>query len=140
MLIKRIVMTIAVFVAVVSANAGTATAEPELPACQTTPYRSEVVHQWRTGSWGYLYRVIWCVENANITWAVQDVVPVLPDDSGCTWEGMAGDDMDPVGNSESWTGFTMGWFSCPDDPTDYPWGVILVHPDGTSEIAGQGTV
>jgi hypothetical protein len=143
MIIKRIVMTISVFLtflAVISTGAGTAAAEPDLPACQTTPWRSEVVQQWETGSWGYLYRVIWCVEDATIKWAVSDIVPVLPDDSNCTWGGMSKQDLGPVGGSDSWTGFSMGWFSCPD-PTDndYPWGIVMIHPDGTSEIPGQGT-
>lgn len=141
MLIKRIVMTIAVlltFLAVIPA--GPAAAEPDLPACQTTPWRSEVVQQWETGSWGYLYRVIWCVEDATIKWAVSDIVPVLPDDSSCTWGGMSKQDLGPVGDSDSWTGFSMGWFLCPN-PTDndYPWGIVMIHPDGTSEIPGQGT-
>jgi hypothetical protein len=139
---KRIGATITIFLtflAVISANAGTAAAEPDLPACRTTPSRSQVVHQFKTGSWGYLYRVIWCVEESRVTWAVPDIVPVLPDDSPCTWQGMSDLDLGPVGNGESWTGFSMGMFSCPGGENDYPWGIVMVHADGTSEIPGQGT-
>jgi hypothetical protein len=142
---KRIMTTIAaflLFLGAISAGAGAAVAEPDLPECQTTPWRSEVVHQWKTGSWGYLYRVVWCVEETAITWAVSEIVPVLPDDSDCTWGGTTQDNLGPVGDSESWTGFSMGKFSCPNGgqgQLDYPWGIVLLHPDGTSEIPGQGT-
>jgi hypothetical protein len=144
MTIKRIVATIAVlltFVAVTSASTGAA-AEPDLPDCQTNPWQSQVVHQWKTGSWGYLYRVIWCVEGARVKWAVPDVVPVLPDDSDCTWMESKVNSLKPEPNSDNWLGFTMGWFSCPSavgTVDDYPWGIIHVSPDGTSDIQDQGT-
>jgi hypothetical protein len=143
--IKRIFTVIATFVTfmtAITAGAGTAAAEADLPECQTVPWRSQVVQQWNTGSWGYLYRIVWCVERSTITWAVPEIVPVVPDDSECTWEGTSEQDLGPVGNSNSWAGFSMGLFSCPDGDqsvADYPWGIILIHPDGTSEISGQGT-
>jgi hypothetical protein len=101
-----------------------------------------VVHEFSEGSWGYLYRIIWCVEGTQVTWAVPDVVPVLPDDSDCTWVETKVESLAPVPGSDNWLGFNMGWFSCPDgDGTidDYPWGIIHVHPDGTSDIQDQGT-
>jgi hypothetical protein len=52
MTIKRMVTTIAAFlafVAMTSTNAGTA-AEPDLPLCQTNRWRSEVVQQFDEGS------------------------------------------------------------------------------------------
>lgn len=145
MTIKRMVTTIGVFLAfivVTSANAGTAAAEPELPPCQTNPWRSAVVQEYSEGSWGYLYRVIWCVEGNRITWAVPDVVPILPDDSDCTWKGPLENSLGPASNSDNWLGFNMGWFSCPTGGAmnnDFPWGIIHVRPDGTSDIQDQGT-
>lgn len=145
MTIKRMVTTIGVFLAfilVTSANAGAAAAEPELPSCQTIPWRSAVVQQFSEGSWGYLYRVIWCVEGTQITWAVPDVVPILPDDSDCTWKGPLANSLGPVAGSGNWLGFNMGWFSCSTaDGTnnDFPWGIIHVRPDGTSDIQDQDT-
>jgi hypothetical protein len=145
MTVKRIVTAIAVFlafIAMTSANVGAAAAEPDLPPCQTNPWRSEVVQEFSEGSWGYLYRLIWCVEDTQITWVVADVVPVLPDDSDCTWNGPLENSLGPVPNSDNWLGFTMGWFSCPTaDGTnnDFPWGIIHVRPDGTSDIQDQGT-
>lgn len=142
MTIKRVVTTAAVFLAFVvtiSANAGTAAAEPDLPACQTNPWRSEVVQQFDEGSWGYLYRIIWCVEGTQVRWAVPEVVPVLPDASECTWTGTKANSLAPLPNDDEWLGFNMGWFTCPDTGDDYPWGIVLVRPDGTSDILDQGT-
>jgi hypothetical protein len=145
MTIKRMVTTVAVFlafVAMTSASAGTAAAEPDLPQCQTNPWRSEVAHEFREGSWGYFYQLTWCVEDARITWVVPEVVPVLPDNSDCTWMETKAESLKPVPNSDSWLGFNMGWFSCPSgDGTveDYPWAMILVAPDGASYIHAQGT-
>jgi hypothetical protein len=142
---RRIVATIAVFlsfVVVTSVNAVPAGAEPELPPCQTTPWSSEVVHEFSAGEWGYLYRLIWCVEGAKIKWAVPDVVPVLPDASDCTWKGPLENSLKPVPNSENWLGFAMGWFSCPPaggTEGDYPWGIIHIRPDGTSSVQDHGT-
>jgi hypothetical protein len=142
MTIKRLVTTITAllaFIVVTSANAGTAAAEPELPPCQTTPWQSDVAHEFSTGSWGYLYRVIWCVEETQTIWAVSDVVPVLPDDSDCTWMETKAESLKPMANSDTWMGFHMGWFSCPDGTDEYPWAIITVSPDGTSTIQDQGT-
>jgi hypothetical protein len=53
MTIKRMVTTIAAFlafIAMTSTNAGTAAAEPDLPLCQTNRWRSEVVQQFDEGS------------------------------------------------------------------------------------------
>jgi hypothetical protein len=140
----RVVTIIAVlltFLAIISTGAGTAAAEPDLGPCKTTPLRSKVVHQWETGSWGYLYRLIWCVEETEITWVVPEIVPILPDDSDCTWQGMEEESLEQV--DDNWSGFAMGWFSCPNAPdraaADYPWGRITVRPDGTSDIAEEGT-
>jgi len=143
MTVKRI--AVAVFLTLVtmaSANAGTAAAEPDLPACQTEPWRSVVVHEFSAGEWGYLYRLIWCVENRQIKWVVSDVVPVLPDASDCTWMGTKAESLRPVTNSDTWLGFNMGWFSCPGGggtTDDYPWGIIHVASDGTSGIQDQDT-
>jgi hypothetical protein len=145
MTIKRMVTMIGVFltfIVMTSVNAGAAAAEPELPPCQTNPWRSAVVQEFSEDSWGYLYRVIWCVEGAQITWAVPEVVPILPDDSDCTWKGPLENSLGPASNSDNWLGFNMGWFSCPagDGMTnDYPWGIVHVRPDGTSDIQDQGT-
>lgn len=142
MTVKRMAITIAVFLAfltMTSANAGAAAAEPDLPPCQTNPWRSVVVHEFSAGSWGYLYRLIWCVENTQIKWVVPEVVPVLPDDSDCTWMGTKAESLKPVTNSDSWLGFNMGWFSCPGTPGDYPWGIIRVASNGTSVIQDQDT-
>lgn len=144
MAINRTVTTIAiffVFIVMALANARSASAEPDLPPCQTDPWRSEVVHEFREGSWGYLYRIIWCVEETQVKWAVSEVVQVLPDSSDCTWMGTKVDSLAPVPNSDNWLGITMGWFSCPNGdttPDDYPWGIIHVRPDGTSDIQDQG--
>jgi hypothetical protein len=130
------------FVAVTSETTGTASAEPDLPPCQTTPWRSEVVHQFSTGKWGYLYRLVWCVEQTKIKWAVPDVVPVLPDASDCTWKSPLANSLERVPDSDNWLGFNMGWFSCPVDggtDGDYPWGIIIIRPDGTSAIQDQRT-
>ena len=142
--IKRIVTTIFVLALIVgmAITPGTAAAEPELPQCQTNPLRSAVVQESSEGSWGYLYRVIWCVENARITWAVPDVVPILPDDSDCVWKGQVDNSLEPMPNSTGWLGFNMGWFSCPAAggmTNDFPWGIIHVRPDGTSAIQDQDT-
>jgi hypothetical protein len=145
MTIKRMGITIAIFLAFIvvpSATAVTAAAEPDLPACQTNPWRSVVVHEFDEGSWGYLFRVIWCVEGTHVKWAVSDVVPVVPDDSDCTWVESKVNSLKPVPNSDNWLGFSMGWFSCPSpggSVDDYPWGIIHVRPDGTSAIQDQGT-
>ena len=143
MIIKRIVTIIAVLLAVVtSATVGTAAAEPELPPCQANPQRSDVVLEFSEGEWAYLYRLIWCVEENRITWAVPDVVPVLPDSSDCSWMGMFEESLEPTPGGESWLGFAMGRFSCPNGaeaPDDYPWGIIHVRPAGTSAIQAQGT-
>jgi hypothetical protein len=145
MTVRSTITAIGVFLAFVlatSANAGTAAAEPNLPPCQTNPWRSEVVHEFDEGSWAYLYRVIWCVEQNRVTWAVSDIVPVLPDDSDCTWMGTKAESLAPDQNSGDWLGFTMGWFSCPGNGgtvDDYPWGIIDVRPDGTSHIQDHGT-
>lgn len=142
MTIRRMIMTVAVFLAFIAAPSATTAAEPDLPACQTNPWRSVVVHEFTEGSWGYLYRVIWCVEGAQVRWAVADVVPVLPDDSDCTWMDSKVNSLKPMPNSASWLGFNMGWFSCPGDDgsvDDYPWGIIQVRPDGSSAIQDQGT-
>jgi hypothetical protein len=82
------------------------------------------------------------VENTHITWVVPEVVPVLPYHSDCTWMKTEAESLKPVANSDNWLGFNMGWVSCPSgDRTadDYPWGIILVAPDGTSYIHAQGT-
>lgn len=145
MTIKRMVTTIGVFltfIVMTSVHAGAAAAEPELPPCQTNPWRSAVVQEFEEGSWGYLYRVIWCVEGSQIRWAVPEVVPILPDDSDCTWKGPLENSLGPVSNSDNWLGFNMGWFSCPAGggmTNDFPWGIVHVHPDGTSDIQDQGT-
>lgn len=145
MTIKRMVTMIGVFLAVVvgaSANAGTAAAEPELPVCQTDPWRSEVVHEFSDGEWGYLYRIIWCVEQTQVTWAVADVVPVVPDGSDCTWMNTKAESLEPLDGTGNWLGFHMGWFSCANNDAttdDYPWGIIHLRPDGTSVIQAQGT-
>ena len=142
---KRTATTIAVLLAAVAAtavNTGTATAEPDLPACQTVPWRSEVAQQFSAGRWGYLYRLIWCVEQGKITWAVPEVVPVLPDASDCTWQGPLEDSLKQEPNSDNWLGFDMGLFVCPaggGTDGDYPWGIIHIRPDGTSSIQDQGT-
>ena len=105
--LKRIAATIVVFLAVVvaiSANSAVATADTDLPSCQTTPWRSDVVHEFREGKWGYLYRVIWCVEQAKIKWAVQDVVTVVPDASDCTWRGFMANSLNQEPNSDNWLG------------------------------------
>ena len=145
MTIKRIVTIIGAFLALIvttSVNAGGAAAEPELPSCQTNPLRSAVVQQFSEGEWGYLYRVIWCVEGTQITWAVADVVPILPDDSDCSWKGPLDNSLAPMPDGDGWLGFNMGWFTCPtaDGTTnDFPWGIIHVRPDGTSVIQDQDT-
>lgn len=142
MRVNSVVATIVVFLAMISAGAGTAAAEPELGPCQTAPWRSKVVHQWETGSWGYLYRLIWCVEETEITWVVPEVVPILPDDSDCVWVGTARNSLEQVPNSDDWSGLVMGWFSCPtvpdDTADDYPWGRIIIRTDGSSEIVAEG--
>lgn len=143
--IKRIATTAVVFLACVvvsSTTAGGAAAEPELPPCQSNPFRSEVVHEYKDGSWGYLYRLIWCVEGAQITWAVADVVPVLPDTSNCTWQGPLEDSLRPAPNGDDWIGFNMGSFTCPTSggmDADFPWGILHIRPDGTSAIQDQDT-
>lgn len=142
MTVKRMAIIITVFLAfstMISTSAGTAAAEPDLPPCQTEPARSVVVHEFSEGSWGYLYRLIWCVENTQIKWVVPEVVPVLPDSSDCTWMGTKAESLKPVTNSDSWLGFNMGWFFCPRTPDDYPWGIIHISPDGTSFIQDQDT-
>lgn len=142
---RRVVTSVVVFLAffaMSSAYAGTAAAEPELPPCQTSPSRSEVVHEYEEGSWGYLYRLIWCVEGARITWAVADVVPVLPDSSECTWNGPLENSLRPAPNGDDWIGFNMGSFSCPAPggmDADFPWGILHIRPDGTSAVQDQDT-
>jgi hypothetical protein len=142
---NRITTTIGVFLAFVAVsltNAGTSAAQPTLPSCQTDPLRSDVVQEFKEGSWGYLYRVIWCVQGTQITWAVPEVIPILPDDSDCTWKGPLANSLGPVPNSGNWLGYNMGWFACPaagGTDFDFPWGIIHVRPDGTSDIQAQGT-
>jgi hypothetical protein len=124
----------------ISLATGTAADAEEL-GC-SSPSTSVQVYLEDPGRWSYTYQVSWCVAEGRIVEIKPSVVPRVFG-STCTWAGQAnGSETPSPGNSGAWEVFDEGKFSCETatggTQSFNPWGIIVIRPDGTSDVVRKG--
>jgi hypothetical protein len=141
MITRRMVAVFAACAAFLGAVSATpAAAAADLPACAATPELSTVVQHERPGRWLYTFQVAWCVENGAIRW-IEPVLGYQVLDADCAFVGNMEESETRKGD-DLWHVFNMSAFWCVDpdgsETTDYPWAVIGIRLDGSSDVVGKG--
>lgn len=137
MVIGRRTMTLAMAAGVCFAGlpAGVATAgDGPVRACSATPYTTDPVGITRAGQWSYAFRITWCVEGGEITWAEPSVTH--DEVAGtCAWVGSMEEWTRREPADGSWTAFNLSEFSCRSTAGTVPkavnpWVILNVRVDG----------
>jgi hypothetical protein len=136
-MVTALVGCVVVLFAGISLAAGTAANAGELTCSTSVPVQLD-----EPGLWSYTFQVSWCVQDGRIVRIVPNVEHQVHS-SACTWMGQSDESQTPApGGSGAWEVFDMSKFLCETGEggtqSVTPWGIITIHPDGTSTVMRKG--